>query len=738
MIRTVLCLLLASALLAAGLPAAAQLVESWRVPQDACMMATDQQGNVYVASTVVTYPGFLWPPADAVVTKYDPDGNVVWATAFRPHDAPFDIDLPRVQPQALVVDGQGNVYVTACCEDYAYAFDWTCGWIASHTGHYVARLYSNGDMGWQDFIPSRESEWHWRYGEPYDWRNSPPEDTDAWDWVPVALSIGPDGSIFVSGGRFFIAGGCGYDIPPAYYNTGNPTWGFGWGHAGVPYVAKYSPDGVRQWLKSPARDLAIRWEGSWDRLCALVADSDNGVRLMGQRSELDSGVVSVKFDANGNELWRKLDPIAGWNQVRIGSTDSQGNVIVAGAVADDSWSDFRAMIAKYDPNGDRVWLKEYSASGLANHWPFFVASGPEDSVYVGVWSWEGDLERCVTLKYGASGDLAWSPVYGGPDSASGEAMGVDSVGDSYLAVTNWVLDPDTGWSESPGLLKYSAAGALLWSTDAGEGYYRTNCIMPAGEGALYTLGWDWDQGWLTKYLPNTPAGNNVVVEPGLGVALTFAAVTTPGGTTATTSPTGPQPPTGFRLGSPSIYYDIVTEAVFSGQIQVALNYGGVSYRNEKALRLFHYENGAWVNVTTSVDTANKVIHGIVSSLSPFVIAEPDVVDVTIDIKPGSYPNTINLGSNGTVPVAILSTADFDATKVDPLTVTLASAPVKLKGKGTPMFSIEDVDRDGRPDMLVHVSTQALVLSPNDTEAVLEGNTTEGIYIRGSDTVRVVP
>ncbi len=56
--------------------------------------------------------------------------------------------------------------------------------------------------------------------------------------------------------------------------------------------------------------------------------------------------------------------------------------------------------------------------------------------------------------------------------------------------------------------------------------------------------------------------------------------------------------------------------------------------------------------------------------------------MSIDIKPGSDLNSINLGSNGTIPVAIFSTVDFDATTVDPLTVTLADASVKVKGKGT--------------------------------------------------------
>lgn len=48
---------------------------------------------------------------------------------------------------------------------------------------------------------------------------------------------------------------------------------------------------------------------------------------------------------------------------------------------------------------------------------------------------------------------------------------------------------------------------------------------------------------------------------------------------------------------------------------------------------------------------------------------PVYISVTIDIKPGSYPNSINLGSNGNVLVAIFSTEDFDATTVDPLTVS---------------------------------------------------------------------
>jgi len=42
----------------------------------------------------------------------------------------------------------------------------------------------------------------------------------------------------------------------------------------------------------------------------------------------------------------------------------------------------------------------------------------------------------------------------------------------------------------------------------------------------------------------------------------------------------------------------------------------------------------------------------------------DTLQVAIDIKPGSDPNAINLGSKGVIPVAILSSLDFDATEVN--------------------------------------------------------------------------
>jgi len=63
----------------------------------------------------------------------------------------------------------------------------------------------------------------------------------------------------------------------------------------------------------------------------------------------------------------------------------------------------------------------------------------------------------------------------------------------------------------------------------------------------------------------------------------------------------------------------------------------------------------------------------------FSLTSDDIIDIAIDIKPNNDPNTITLTSKGTLSVAILTTADFSASTVDPTTVKFADAsPIKRK------------------------------------------------------------
>jgi hypothetical protein len=107
--------------------------------------------------------------------------------------------------------------------------------------------------------------------------------------------------------------------------------------------------------------------------------------------------------------------------------------------------------------------------------------------------------------------------------------------------------------------------------------------------------------------------------------------------------------------------------------------------------------------------------------------------VVIDIKPGSDVNSINLKSNGLVPVAILSTGDLkNALSVDAASVIFAGAPAVKS-------HIEDVNGDGNNDMLLHFKTADLSeLTFGTTEATLTGKTVDGTPITGKGTVQIVP
>jgi hypothetical protein len=109
--------------------------------------------------------------------------------------------------------------------------------------------------------------------------------------------------------------------------------------------------------------------------------------------------------------------------------------------------------------------------------------------------------------------------------------------------------------------------------------------------------------------------------------------------------------------------------------------------------------------------------------------------IQIDIKPGSDPNSINLNSKGVIPVAILTEGSFDAASVNATTVLFG----RTGSEAEPVhYALDDVDDDGDMDMIFHFRTQETGLEAEDTEAILTGQTIDGIEITATDSVRIVP
>lgn len=76
-----------------------------------------------------------------------------------------------------------------------------------------------------------------------------------------------------------------------------------------------------------------------------------------------------------------------------------------------------------------------------------------------------------------------------------------------------------------------------------------------------------------------------------------------------------------------------------------------------------------------------------SDTATFTVIEE--IEVSVDIKPGSWPNPINKDKNGVTSIAICGTEDFDVTTIDPATVMLYTETSEV-GVPSLRWSYEDV------------------------------------------------
>ena len=223
----------------------------------------------------------------------------------------------------------------------------------------------------------------------------------------------------------------------------------------------------------------------------------------------------------------------------------------------------------------------------------------------------------------------------------------------------------------------------------------------------------------------------VLVDSGTGarlVGVTVTAVEEPGVLVLTTMTEGPALGAHRSLGTPAVHYDLSVSAVLSGATSVCFTYDEGRFVDESTMQLLHYEAGAWVNRTTSLDTTQNVVCGVVTSFSPFAVVEftnrPPVAaagpDVTVEASSPQGAAVVLDGAGSTDPehdalmfawswpggsavgvtarvtlpqgshVVTLTVSDaYGAVSTDSLTVTVAPPP--LTGRMWGHGHLEDSD-----------------------------------------------
>ena len=147
-------------------------------------------------------------------------------------------------------------------------------------------------------------------------------------------------------------------------------------------------------------------------------------------------------------------------------------------------------------------------------------------------------------------------------------------------------------------------------------------------------------------------------------------------------------------------------------------------------------NGRYIEVRVTLKASPEGDSPVLSDIR----IQPHVIYVDLDIKPGSFPNSINCNNwKEVITVAVLTTDDFDALSVDHATVTLEGAGELhvIKKTGEPHRHVADVDEDGDLDLEFHFRLGDTDLTCGSVVGTLTGETYAGIPIEGSDSVRMI-
>jgi hypothetical protein len=110
--------------------------------------------------------------------------------------------------------------------------------------------------------------------------------------------------------------------------------------------------------------------------------------------------------------------------------------------------------------------------------------------------------------------------------------------------------------------------------------------------------------------------------------------------------------------------------------------------------------------------------------------------VPSDIKPRSYPSSINLGKEGILPFALLGTAEFNPlTDVDRTTLAIGRTGTET-GEVRCATEGEDVNGDGYLDLICQVETATAAIRCDSTHLEIVGTLTDGTPLWSQDEIKV--
>jgi len=392
----------------------------------------DDSGNAYIAglfssptisfnSTTLTnlpYNG----TSNLFLTKYDPNGNVIWAKSA--------IGMDNDDATSVATDADGNVYLAGLFSSNSLIFDSDTIINAGFYDIFFVKYDSSGNKLWLKSYGGLE-----------------------WDGA-YSIAIGDSENVYLAG-TF-----CSSSITFGSFTLTNvrPDW---------PdiFLAKFDTDGNVLWAKCAGGSLS-------DEPNSIALDNSGNIYVGGafnsQSLTFDSIILMnttyssmdgflAKYDSNGNVIWAEGIGSNNNEEVYSITLDTSGKIYVAGyfqgstlnigstiLINSNAWFP-DIFLAKYDDSGNAIWAKSFG--GDSTDYVTAIALDTSDNIlFTGYFKSPtiefgnttltntGDLDMFIA-KCSPVGNIIWAKSVSGQRYDMASSIAVNLSNEVYMAGT---------------------------------------------------------------------------------------------------------------------------------------------------------------------------------------------------------------------------------------------------------------------------------------------------------------
>jgi hypothetical protein len=192
-------------------------------------------------------------------------------------------------------------------------------------------------------------------------------------------------------------------------------------------TVKYDQNGNQLWINVPQTGVSVQPVG-------MAIDSSPNIYVL--ENDYNQPWSTYSYSSDGTGIWAAFNPTHNDSSVALGLVlDSVNNVFITGQKHDEFDANSSYGTYKANTNGVSLWTNSYPQNPLATSVATSIAVDQANNVCVTGYSPGTNFGNdIVTIKYDNSGNQIWVQRYNGPGNgnAAGNAIAVDNNGNVYV------------------------------------------------------------------------------------------------------------------------------------------------------------------------------------------------------------------------------------------------------------------------------------------------------------------